>query len=55
MRVKDLVDELSFYDEDAEIFVITNYDHVVPLNDISADSQGVYFDNDPDEEERSMR
>lgn len=54
MRVKELVDELSYYDEDAEVFITVN-GHVVPMNEVSEDSQGVYLDNDPDEDERNMR
>jgi hypothetical protein len=54
MRVKDLVEELSLFDEDAEVFIEVK-DHWVPVTDVAEDSQGVYLENDPDFEEREMR
>jgi len=54
MRVKDLVDELSFCDEDADIFVeVSGVAH--DIHGIEEDSQGVTLFVDTDQEERELR
>ena len=54
MRVKDLVDELSYCDEDALVFIEIN-GVVHDTHEILEDSQGVTLFIDPDKEEREMR
>lgn len=54
MRVKDLVDELSFCDEDSLVFIEVN-GIVHDTHQVLEDSQGVTLFVDTDMEEREMR
>jgi hypothetical protein len=54
MRVQDLIEELGYFDDDAEVMIEingTNHD----VTSVTDDSQGVYITVDEAVEERKMR